>query len=679
MEKYRYNIINLDCATCARKIEEKLNRDSQFEDVVVNFNTSKLSYKSNEDISLENLNKIIKEIEPNVTITTASDIKQTSEYHFNILIVGLILGLSGAILKLPFNIKYSLIILSYIILLYHPFVNAVKGIIKTKSINENALISISCVGALLVGQILEGIMVVTLYLIGKILEEKAINNTRKSIKGILDLKQDYANRKILNKIDKVDVLDIKIDDTIIVKKGEQVPLDGVIIVGDTLLDMSALTGETDLVKTTINQSVLSGSINTGNIIEIKVTSLFKDSTVSKILELIEEATDKKASTETLVSKLSKIYTPIVLILACLVAITLPLILDISYSESIYRGLTFLVISCPCAIAISVPLSYFTGIGIASKNGILIKGSNYLDNLSHVKKIIFDKTGTLTKGSFEIDHIDLFDNSYNLDEINEILVKGESLSNHPIAKSFIKLSNKKFDNNVENFEEISGHGIQYKIDNKVIKVGSINICNDCKLDSDIHLNIDGKHVASIFINDGIKENARVTIDKLKKMGISILMFTGDKKEIAMEIGKNLNIDTVKYEMLPTDKYTEYEKVADKTETTVFVGDGINDAPVLKRADIGISMGSIGSASAIEASDIVIMNDDIENIYKGIKISKYTNYIIKQNLLGAITIKILILLLSIFGLASMWLAVFADTGVTLIAILNTIRIKRKFENK
>ena len=412
----------------------------------------------------------------------------------------------------------------------------------------------------------------------------------------------------------------------------------------------------------------------GDVIYVKVTSLFKDSTVSKILELLESATDKKAKTETIVSKFSKIYTPFIIILAVIITIFLPMIVNISYQESLYRGLTFLVISCPCAIAISIPLSFFTGIGIASKKGILIKGSNYLDNLSNAKKIIFDKTGTLTNGTFMVTDIEVFDDNYTKDEIIDILRKGESLSNHPIAKSIIRLKNDKIDNsNVSNFKEMDGQGISYTIDNKKIKVGNKLTCN-CDKDATVHLNIDGKHIASILIHDGIKENAKISIEKLKEYGLKTYMFTGDKKEIALNIGNKLDIDEIQYEMLPTDKYYSYELVEDN-DITIFVGDGINDAPVLKRASIGISMGGVGSESAIYASDVVLMTDDLSKIPLAIAISRYTKHIIKENLIFALSVKFIILLLSILGLANMWLAVFADTGVTILTILNTLRIINK----
>ena len=676
MNKHKCNINNLDCANCAREIEEELNKNEKLKNVVVNFSTSKISYESKYDISLKEINNLVKKVEPDVSITPIEEIKHNKEYPVYIFIAGILFGILGLFINLPFYFNELLIIISYIIFLYRPSINAFKTLIKNKTINENALIAISCIGAYLIGEITEGLAVVSLYILGKLLEEKAINNTRKSINDLINIKQDYANKKINNELIKIDVYDILVNDILVVKKGEKIPVDGIVVKGNTTLDTSALTGESELIEVKIKTKVLSGSINTGDVITIQATNLYKDSTVSKILDLVEEATDKKAKTETFISKFSKIYTPIVIVLAFLITILFPLFTDLSLNESIYRGLTFLVISCPCAIAISVPLSYFAGIGISSKNGILIKGSNYLDSLSNLNKIVFDKTGTLTTGTFEVTNIKSFDDKYSVDDIVDILVKGESLSNHPIAHSIMKLTDKKVNSkDVKNYKEIEGVGISFSLNKQNIKIGNIK---KCKYNEDmvIHLHIDDKHIASITINDGIKREAFETIKQFKKLKIKTFMFTGDKKDVALEIGKKLGINEIKYEMLPTDKYYEYERI-DKGNTKVaFVGDGINDAPVLKRADIGISMGKIGSASAIEASDIVIMTDDLTKIPKAIEISKYTKNIIIQNIVFALSIKVIVLLLSVLGYATIWFAVFADTGVTLLTILNTLRIMKKY---
>ena len=678
MKKYKYNINNLDCANCAREVEENLNKNKNFKNVIVNFNTKKLIYESNKEFNLEELNKLVKEVEPDAFITD-EEVNIKKEYHFSILVIAVIIGLIGYFVKMPTYLKWILYVISYSMLLYRCIINSLKLLIKSKTINENLLITVSCLGALSLGNVLEGIMVITLYTIGKILEEKAINNSRNSIKDLMDLTDKTVNIKVGKEVKNILVEDVKVGDILLVKKGEKIGVDGIIKSGASSIDSSALTGESEPVFIKEGDKVLSGSINLGDVILVRATSTFEDSTVSKILEMLESATDKKTKTETIVSKGSKIYTPVVLVLSILVMIVLPLF-GVNLSSSIYRGLTFLVISCPCAIAISVPLSYFTGIGVCSKNGILVKGSNYLDSLSSAKNIIFDKTGTLTNGTFKVTGIDIKDeektDEYNKDDIMEILLMGESLSDHPIAKSIMSTSGKFVDNSrVENYKEISGKGITFVLDGKQVSIGN-NKIDECTETASIHMHINGKHVASIFINDGIKENTSSVIKSLQKNDIKTYMFTGDKKNVALEIGGMLGIDEIKYEMLPTDKFKAYESV-EKSGLTIFVGDGINDAPVLKRSSVGISMGSVGSDQAIEASDIVILNDDLEKIPLGISISKYTKHIIKENLIFAIGVKAVILVLSVLGLASMWLAVFADTGVTLLTILNTLRIIKKFK--
>jgi len=675
MKKYKYNINNLDCAACAREIEEMLNKHGDFSNATVNFNTCKIAYESNKDYSLEELNDLVRRVEPECFITLEEK-ENRKEFSLMFLVLALAIGLLGYFLPLSKVIKIILYLVSYSMLLYRTTINAIKLLLKGNGINENALMTISCLGALALGEVLEGMMVITLYTIGKILEEKAINNSRKSIKDLLNIKEPYVNLKVRNKIEQIRVEDVKLNDILIVKKGEKIPVDGVVVKGSTLLDTSALTGEADLDNVTVKSNVISGSINMGEVIEIKATKTYDNSTVSKVLELLDSATDKKTKTETLVSKISKIYTPSVIIMAILITIFLPIFTDVTIKESIYRGLTFLVISCPCAIAISIPLSYFTGIGVSSKKGILIKGSNYLDNLSNTSSVIFDKTGTLTNGTFNVSKIEIEDSRYNYDEIIDILIKGESFSNHPIAKSILKLKSTKVDNSdVKDFREIEGQGITFKLGDKNIFIGNKRLCS-CNHECMLHLNINGSHVASISVDDGIKESAKETISKLKSYGIKTYMFTGDRKENALVIGHTLGIDEIKYEMLPQDKFSNYESVSKDNKITIFVGDGINDAPVLKRADIGISMGGVGSDIAIEASDIVLMSDEVDRIPLAIDISKYTKRIIKENLIFALSVKVIILLLSVFGLANMWLAVFGDTGVTLLTILNTLRIMKKY---
>ena len=679
LKKYKYRLNNLDCANCANKIEERLKKENNLSDVVVNFSSLTLSFMSNDDIKIEDISDIVTKIEPEVVVTKIDEEVKENKKNYNLirLIIGVIIALLG--LYVDFNneiINKILIIASYVILLYRTLKIAVKMLIKSHTINENALITISAIGAYFVDKQMEGLMVITLYEIGKILEEKAVNNSRNSIKDLMNIKQDFSNKVVGDKTEVINVEDVKINDILIIKKGEKIPVDGIVIEGETKLNLFSLTGESDLVNKKENDEVLSGSINEGKVIKIKATKLFNDSTVSKILSLIEDATDKKSKTETFVAKMAKYYTPIVLIISVVTFICFILFTDLTTYESIYRALVFLVISCPCAIAISVPLSYFTGIGVSSKNGILVKGSNYLDLLSRVNKIVFDKTGTLTSGAFKVTSFNLLDSSYSEDYILKLYALGENLSNHPIAKSIMNYVNIDVNEKVKNHKEIEGLGVSYIYDDKKIKIGNnkmFNIKDDGSLN--IYLSIDDKIVSSLTINDGIKEGVENTLNELSKKDIETYMFTGDSKENALSISEKLNIDKVYYELLPTEKYEKLEELLNDKDVVAFIGDGINDAPSLKRADIGISMGSIGSSSAIEASDIVIMDDDISKINKAISISNKVKRIIKENLVFSIGVKILILVLSAIGIANMWQAVFADVGVTIISILNTLRIMKK----
>ena len=679
LKKYKYRLNNLDCANCANKIEERLKKESNLSDVVVNFSSLTLSFMSNDDIKIEDISNIVTKIEPEVVVTKIDEEVKETKKNYNLirLIIGVIIALLG--LYVNFNneiINKILIIASYVILLYRTFKVAFKMLIKSHTINENALITISAIGAYFVDKQMEGLMVIILYEIGKILEEKAVNNSRNSIKDLMNIKQDFANKVVGDKTKVINVENVKINDILIIKKGEKIPVDGIVIESETKLNLFSLTGESDLVNKKENDEVLSGSINEGKVIKIKATKLFNDSTVSKILSLIEDATDKKSKTETFVAKMAKYYTPIVLIISVITFICFILFTDLTTYESIYRALVFLVISCPCAIAISVPLSYFTGIGVSSKNGILVKGSNYLDLLSRVNKIVFDKTGTLTSGAFNVISFNLLDSSYSEDYILKLYAFGENLSNHPIAKSIMNYVNIDVNEKVKNHKEIEGLGVSYTYDDKKIKIGN-NKMFDIKDDGslNIYLSIDDKIVSSLTINDGIKEGVENTLSELSKKGIETYMFTGDSKENALSISEKLNIDKVYYELLPTEKYEKLEELLNDKDVVAFIGDGINDAPSLKRADIGISMGSIGSSSAIEASDIVIMDDDISKINKAISISNKVKRIIKENLVFSIGVKILILVLSTIGIANMWQAVFADVGVTIISILNTLRIMKK----
>ena len=703
MKSYKYTLEGLDCAACAKKVEDEIANTEGYKDVVVNFSTLKLTFKTNKPNPKKEITKLVEKLEPDVEVLEYGEENHDKEEHngndIARIVVGIAIYLIAIIGKFNTTVTSVLTIIAFAILLYKTAKKGFKQLFKNKVLDENMLIVVSAIGAYLVGKNSEGLMVITLYEIGKILESKAVNKTRKSISDLMNIKPEYANLKQGEEWKQVTPDKVKIGDVILVKTGEKIPLDGIVIKGNAQIDNSALTGESKLLEVAENSKVLSGSINTNGLIEVKVEQTYENSTVSQILNLVENATDKKAKTETFVSKAAKIYTPVVMGLALLVAILMPLIIEgVTYKESIYKALIFLVISCPCSIAISVPLSYFSGIGKASKKGILIKGSDYLDGIKDIKEIIFDKTGTITTGNFAVSEIQAIDANFTEQDVLKYFAMGEKNSNHPIAKSILKKYEEVFsqnsniimkdneDNqannfkieNVENFEEVSGKGIQYQYEGKTIKIGNAEFTNADKeniVGTVLYLNIDGNVVGKIILTDEIKPATKETMEKLHKLGINTKMFTGDKKEIAEKIAKEVGIKAVKSEMLPQDKYNELDTIIakrDEKQKVAFVGDGINDSPVLARADVGISMGGIGSSSAIEASDVVIMTDELSKIVDAIEVSKKTNKIIKQNLIFSIGVKVLTLVLSLFGVADMWQAVFADVGVTLITIFNTLRI-------
>lgn len=686
MKNYKYTLEGLDCANCAKKIEDKIAQTKGYENVNVNFSTLKLTFNTDKINPKKEISEIIEKLEPEVNVIEYNEKQKDINNNKDIfrIIIGIIIFSITLIWNFNELTKNIMTILAFIVLLYKTAKRAFKQIVKNKVLDENTLIVISAIGAYLVGKTSEGLMVITLYEIGKMLEARAINKTRKSISQLMNIKPEYANLKNGDEHEIVSPEDVKIGDIIIVKAGEKIPLDGEVVKGNADIDTSALTGESKLQNVIEGDKVLSGSINVNGLIEVKVQNTYENSTVSKILNLVENATDKKAKTETFVSKAAKIYTPIVILLAILVAVFMPIVMtSVSYKQSIYKALIFLVISCPCSIAISVPLSYFSGIGKASRKGILIKGSDYLDGIKDIKEIVFDKTGTITTGKFVVSEINSFDEDYSKDDILKYMAMGEKFSNHPIAKSILNKFNEENKNldisNVQNFEEISGKGLQYRYNGKEIKIGNSNFIQveqkDDIIGTVLYLQINEKIIGNIVLSDEIKNGTKQAIEKLHKLGINTRMFTGDKKEIATKVATDVGIKLVESEMLPQDKYNKFEEIIKnrkQSEKIAFVGDGINDSPVLARADIGISMGGIGSSSAIEASDVVIMTDEISKIAEAITISKKANKIIVQNLTFSIGVKILTLVLSLFGIADMWQAVFADVGTTLITIFNTLRI-------
>ena len=598
-------------------------------------------------------------------------------------------------LVIPFSnewINNGLFIISYLVVGFEILKKAVRNIFRGKVFDENFLMAVATIGAFAIGEFPEAIAVMLFYQVGELFQSYAVDKSRKSIASLMDIRPDYANIEKDGKIEKVDPDEVKIGDIIIVKTGEKIPLDGVVVEGTSSLDTMALTGESvpRVVKT--EDEVLSGCINKDGLLKIRVTKEFGESTVSKILDLVENASSKKSKSENFITKFAKYYTPTVVIIAVLLAFIPPIILkDFStFSVWLYRALSFLVVSCPCALVISIPLSFFGGIGGASKMGILIKGSNYLEALANTETVVFDKTGTLTEGIFEVQ--DIYAEGIEKDELLRIVAHAENYSNHPIAKSVKKAYNKEIDENIiKNPQELSGKGIWAKIDEKDILVGNEKLMVEEKIDfkkcdevgTILYVAIDKKYVGYVLIADKIKQDSPKTIRELKAMNIKeTVMLTGDKKEVGEYVAKKLNIDKVYTELLPDGKVEKVEELLkQKSEKgkLVFVGDGINDAPVLTIADIGVAMGGLGSDAAIEAADIVIMTDETSKISKAINLSKKTMRIVRENIIFAIFVKIAVLVLTAFGASTMWEAVFADVGVSVIAIINALRMLniKKFE--
>lgn len=581
-------------------------------------------------------------------------------------------------------INKGIYILSYIIVGAEIIWKAIRNILRGKVFDENFLMTIATIGAFVVGEFPEAVAVMLFYQIGELFQSYAVNKSRKSISNLMDIRPDYANVKRGNKIEKTDPDEVKIGETIIVKPGEKIPLDGIITEGNSMIDTSALTGESIPREVKTEDEVLSGCINQSGLLTIKVTKEFEESTVSKILDLVENASSKKSKSENFISKFAKYYTPIVVIIAVVLAILPPIILqNESFTDWLYRALTFLVVSCPCALVISIPLGFFGGIGGASKLGILVKGSNYLETLSKAEIVVFDKTGTLTQGIFEVQKVEA--KGITEKELIKLATYAESYSNHPISKSLKNAYKEEIDPKlISQTEEITGLGIIAKIENKEVIVGNNKMMKEKgityteinEIGTILYVAVDNIYVGYIVISDKIKEDSKKAIERLKSSNVKeTVMLTGDKKEVGESVSKELGIDKVFTELLPDGKVEKVEQLI-KTKSSkgklIFVGDGINDAPVLAISDIGIAMGGLGSDAAIEAADVVIMTDEPSKIETAIKISKKTMNIVKQNIVFALAIKIGVLILSAMGLATMWAAVFADVGVSVIAILNALRM-------
>lgn len=603
------------------------------------------------------------------------------------IIFGSVLFTLAILVKI--NITWAtplLFIISYLIIGGDVVLKALKNILKGKVFDENFLMSVATIGAFCIGEYPEAVAVMLFYQVGELFQSYAVDKSRKSIASLMDIRPDYANLKNGEELVKTDPEEVKIGDIIVIKAGEKIPLDGEVIEGNSIIDSSALTGESVPREISIGDNILSGCININGVLTVKVTKEFGESTVSKILDLVENASSKKSNSENFITKFARIYTPIVVIIAVILAIIPPLVFkDATFSDWIYRALSFLVVSCPCALVISIPLSFFGGIGGSSRRGILVKGSNYLEALAKTEIIVFDKTGTLTKGVFNVQEIHPI--GVSEDELLELTAYAESYSNHPISLSLKRAYKKDIVNSrITDSEEIFGHGVKAIVDGIEILAGNIKLMKkmniiyskDDIIGTVVHVAIDNKYAGYITIADEIKDDSKQAIQELRNAKIKqLVMLTGDAKNIGEKVGSDLGLDKVYTELLPVDKVEKLEELFSQKSNKgklVFVGDGINDAPVLTRADIGIAMGGLGSDAAIEAADVVIMTDEPSKIVTAIRISKKTLKIANQNIVFAISIKIIVLILSALGMATMWGAVFADVGVSVLAILNSFRALR-----
>jgi Cd2+/Zn2+-exporting ATPase len=688
-------LFGLCCGDCAQKIEERVNRLEGVKSASLDFVSQRLTIEAVDKKTLPAIirqaSQIALDIEPAIHISytdekpNESRSTSTKKWAYRLgLTAGTLLFAAGVLLDFSPATEFVIFLLSYLLIGGEVIFRALKNISKGRIFDENFLMSVATIGAFAIGNYPEGVAVMLFYQVGEAFQRLAVNRSRKSISALMDIKPDFANLKVGNEIRKVTPEEVGIGDYIIVKPGEKIPLDGLIIEGTSALDTSALTGESLPRDVWPGNEVLSGSINKNGVLTIEVAKEFGESTISKILDLVQNASSKKAPTENFITKFARYYTPFVTFAALALATIPPLVLpEAQFSDWIYRALAFLVVSCPCALVISIPLSFFGGIGGASKNGILVKGSNYLEALNNVDTIVFDKTGTLTKGIFKVTKV-IADNGWSEDELLAYAAHAESFSNHPIALSIQKAYNKPIDQNrLSEQEEVAGHGIRVKIDEKLVLAGNgklmeaehIKLKLVKELGSIVHVAVEGIYAGCIIISDEIKPDSKKALQDLKALGINqTAMLTGDTKAVGEAIAHEIGLDTVYSDLLPHQKVEQLELLEKSRKSKgklVFVGDGINDAPVLARADIGIAMGALGSDAAIEAADIVLMTDEPSKIVSAIKVARKTRAIVWQNIIFAIGVKLVFLTLAAFGIATMWEAVFGDVGVTIIAILNAMR--------
>ena len=699
--KVTLSVKGIDCVNCATKIENRIRSLDGVKDVSIDFINEKMELNTDkkEDEIVKLVQNATNLVEDNVKVSSMNAQHHNEDHHHNIdnvenikklLIIGGLIYLFAIILPVNKYIKIILFVISYFIVGKDVLVSAYKNIRAGEFFDENFLMGIATIGAFLVGEYTEAVAVMLFYQVGELFQEMAVNKSRKSISDLMNIKPDFANLKVENEIKKVLPEEVNVNDLILVKPGEKVPLDGIIIEGTSTGDTAALTGESLPREFGVGDEILSGTVNNNGLLTIKVTKVFSDSTVSKILDLVQNASSKKSKTEKFITKFARYYTPIIVGVALLVATVPPFVLgNGTFYEWFYRALIFLVVSCPCALVISIPLGFFGGIGAASKNGILIKGGNYLEALDKVDTVIMDKTGTITKGTFKVVEINVKNDKISKEKLLEYVADVESFSNHPIAKSVVeeyeKNGQKVIKESIKKYDEISGYGISAELDDTNILVGNNKLMELEKIEYDfiesigttIYVAIDREYAGNIVIADQIKEDSADAVKALKNQGISsIIMLTGDNRNIANDIAEKVGINEVYSELLPNEKVDKVEEIFTKKENkdgkVLFVGDGINDAPVLARVDIGVAMGGVGSDAAIEAADVVIMTDELSKISDAIKIAKKTKKIVWQNIIFALSVKAIVLLLGILGLSTMWEAVFADVGVALIAVLNSTRV-------
>lgn len=690
MEKLVLELVGLDCPNCAQKINQKVSKLSNVYESDMDFINKKMTVKADSNSVVEDIKRIVHELEPDVEVKPFERHSHTHEKKNRTrevleIFVSLVLFILSFIISADVP-KLIISLLAFAVAGYGVVISAVRNLLKGEAFDETLLMTIASIGALCIGDVREGAAVMIFFRVGELFQDIAVERSRKSITSLLSLKSDTVNIKVGNEIKEIETEKVQVGDIMVVRAGERVPIDGIIVNGSSAFDTSALTGEAIPVEAEENSEILSGSVNLTSVVEIKASKKYEDSTIAKILEMVENASGRKADAEKFITKFARVYTPIVVAAAALLVLVPSVITGFSqFSTWLYRGLLFLVISCPCALVISVPLSFFAGIGGASRKGILIKGAKNIESLSKLKSVALDKTGTLTEGKFKVVDIVPSGDKVQKDYILKLSAYAESMSTHPIAKSIVEEYKQPINSDIlSNVVEEAGNGVKANVNGHEVLCGTRklleknNVSAELKYDNTtcVYVALDGEYLGAVLLGDNIKPTSKSAIKQLKSKGISATLLTGDKKQTADNVAEKLGIDNVFSELLPADKVTKVEELI-KYETNRnvgFVGDGINDAPVIARADVGFAMGGLGSDVAIEAADVVLMNDDPMSIPLSVSISQKTMRIVKENIVFAIGIKILVMLMGAFGIADMWEAVFADVGVSVIAILNSLRAMR-----